>query len=121
MMLSVPGCLSDHIQYLLKVDVLIDDSLVPLGVETLARMFGPPLVFGTGGNTSQHRSQTRKESRRPMGHHNPESTIYWSGAQCDSRGDRMNVMYILRTVTMYGPTWMDGSVRCQGVLQKSPF
>lgn len=38
-----------YTQYLLQVDVLIDDSLVPLGVETLARVFGPPLVFSTGG------------------------------------------------------------------------
>lgn len=30
-------------------------------------------------------------------------------------------MHIVRTVTMYGPTCMDGRVRCQGVLQKSPF
>lgn len=35
--------------YLLQQDVFVDDSLVPLRVDTLAGMFGPPLVFSTGG------------------------------------------------------------------------
>lgn len=46
-------------QYLLQVDVLIDDSLVPLGVETLACVFWPPLVFSTVGNTWQHEVRDR--------------------------------------------------------------
>lgn len=35
--------------YLLQQDVLVDDSLVPLGVRALAAVFGPPLVLSTGG------------------------------------------------------------------------
>lgn len=35
--------------YLLQQDVLVDDSLVPLGVGALAAVFGPPLVLGAGG------------------------------------------------------------------------
>lgn len=36
-------------QYLFQVDVLIDDSLVPLRVDSLPCMLGLPLVFSTGG------------------------------------------------------------------------
>lgn len=35
--------------YLLQQDVLVDDSLVPLGVRALATVLGPPLVLSTGG------------------------------------------------------------------------
>lgn len=40
--------------YLLQMDVLIDDRLVPLRVETLSRVFGFPLVLGAAGDTAQH-------------------------------------------------------------------
>lgn len=30
-----------------------------------------------------------------MDHHNAVSTIYWSRPQCDSRGERMDVMHIV--------------------------
>lgn len=63
--------------YLLQEDVFIDDSLVPLGVETLACMFGPPLVFSTGGT---HHNKIllvtdMQKSCRLVGHHNAVSTI----------------------------------------------
>lgn len=50
---SVPG-VSGHIRYLFQVDVLIDDRLVPLWVKALAGVFGPPLVFSTGGTHYKH-------------------------------------------------------------------
>ena len=97
--------------YLLQVDVFIDDSLVPLGVETLACVFGPPLVFSTGGGTYHNKIHMVTEMQKPqriVGHHNAVRTIYW--AQFDSRRESMNVMHIVWTVTMYGPTCMDGRV-----------
>lgn len=116
-------CDSDCIQYLLQVDVLIDDSLVPLGIETLACMFGPPLVFSTRGT---HHSKInlvteQKKLCRLVDHHNAMSTIYWNRPQYDSRGERMNAMHIVVTVTMYGPTCIDGRLQCQDLLQKSPL
>ena len=111
------------------MDVLIDHRLVPLRVETLARVFGPPLVFSTvgvgvwvgvrsgcgggGGTHTHHNADHRhaKKSRRLVGHHDPESTVYRSRAQCDSRV--MNAMHVVWMVTMYGPTCMDDRVRCR--------
>lgn len=48
--------------YLLQVDVFIDDSLVPLGVETFARGFGPPLVFSAGGT---HHNKIHPVTEKP--------------------------------------------------------
>lgn len=36
------------------MDVLIDDRLVPLRVETLSRVFGFPLVLSAAEDTPQH-------------------------------------------------------------------
>lgn len=101
-------------QYLFQVDVLIDDSLVPLRVDSLACVFGLPLVFGTGGEhiTATHTWSTTcmqitcvSVNLRIAG-----SRRYWSRAQCHSRGKRMNVMHIVWMVTMYGPMCMDSRV-----------
>lgn len=41
---------------LLQEDVFVDHSLVPLRVQASSGMFGPPLVFSTGGGT--HHNET---------------------------------------------------------------
>lgn len=63
--------------YLLQVDVFIDDSLVPLRVETLACGFGPPFVFSTGGrhHNKMHVVTDGQKPRRIVDHHNAVSII----------------------------------------------
>lgn len=82
---------SDRIQYLLQVDVLIDDGLVPLRVQTLACVFGPPLVFSAGGKHYKqvHGVTYMQNPCSTMDHHNAGGregggglTIYRSRAQC---------------------------------------
>lgn len=62
--------------YLLQEDVFIDDSLVPLGVETLACVFGLPLVFSTGGthHNKIHLVTDVQEPCRLVDHQNAVST-----------------------------------------------
>ena len=101
--------------YLLQVDVFIDDSLVPLRVETLACVFGPPLVFSTEG-THHNKTHSVRNMPEPCRRVKPPQ---YTGHNVDRRRERMKVMHIVRTTTMYEPTCMKGRydvrVRCKKV------
>lgn len=72
--------------YLLQEDVFVDDSLVPLGVEALACVFGPPLVFSAGG-THHNKIHLVTDCKSPV----DQWTTTTQQAQCSGVGHNLTV------------------------------